>query len=102
MTALVDPNVGHTNTAIDDTDRFTLRPPPLPDPETIGQFVSAMNTHKISGQVGAISGESIEIEGMTAPIGAVCEIHSIGGIRKRCQVIGFRGVRPIVAPLERL
>ncbi len=83
-------------------DPFLLRPPPLPDPESIKQFVSGMVTHKISGQVGAISGESIEIEGMTAPIGAICEIHSMGGIRKRCQVIGFRGVRPIVAPLERL
>jgi len=87
---------------VNHADPFLLRPPPLPDPESIKQFVSGMVTHKISGQVGAISGESIEIEGMTAPIGAICEIHSMGGIRKRCQVIGFRGVRPIVAPLERL
>lgn len=83
-------------------DAFPFTPPPLPAIETIDATISAMVTHEISGQVGAISGESIEIEGMTAPIGAICELHSIGGIRKRCQVIGFRGVRPIVAPLERL
>lgn len=94
-------NVGN-DTAISDADRFSLRPPPLPDQESIGEFISGMVTHRICGQVAAISGESIEIEGMTAPIGAICEIHSIGGIRKRCQVIGFRGVRPIIAPLERL
>ena len=81
---------------------FAFSPPPLPDPEWISQTVSRMITHQVCGQVGAISGESIEIEGMTAPVGSICEIHSLGGNRHRCQVIGFRGVRPIVAPLERL
>jgi flagellum-specific ATP synthase len=61
-----------------------------------------MVIHQIRGRVSAVAGESIEIEGLTVPIGAICEIESAAGATKRCQVIGFRGVRPILAPLERL
>jgi flagellum-specific ATP synthase len=44
----------------------------------------------------------IEIEGMTAPVGAICELRSSDGVATRTRVIGFRGVRPILAPLERI
>ncbi len=89
-------------TALSSSEQFTIQPPPLPELDSIDQTIAAAVTHQVFGQVAAIAGESIEIAGMTAPIGAICEIHSLGGKPKRCQVIGFRGVSPILAPLERL
>lgn len=83
-------------------ETFAFEPPPLPDLDLIEETISGFTTNRVTGQVAAVAGESIEIEGMTAPIGAICEIESLGDGPKRCQVIGFRGVRPILAPLERL
>ncbi|MGI9472238.1 MAG: FliI/YscN family ATPase [Rubripirellula sp.] len=59
-------------------------------------------TQEIRGRVAAVAGESVEIEGMTAPIGAICELQSSDGATSRGRVIGFHGVRPVLAPLERL
>jgi flagellum-specific ATP synthase len=44
----------------------------------------------------------IEIAGMTAPIGAICELRSSDAVTTRGRIIGFRGVSPILAPLERI
>jgi flagellum-specific ATP synthase len=84
------------------TKPFAFHPPPLPDIDLIDETISGFVTHQITGQVAAVSGESIEIEGMTAPIGAICEIESHRSQPKRCQVIGFHGVHPLLAPLDRL
>ena len=84
------------------TEAFPLRLPPLRSLDTIDSTIAAATTFDICGQVAAVAGESIEIEGMTVPVGAICEIQSSGTNPKRCQVIGFRGPRPILAPLERL
>ncbi len=82
--------------------QFQLDLPALRTLKTIDQTIAATMTFQVTGQVAAVSGESIEIEGMTVPVGAVCEVQSGSSGPKRCQVIGFRGARRILAPLERL
>ena len=59
-------------------------------------------TSHVVGRVAAVSGESITIEGMTVPVGAVCELKSSDGAQSLGRVIGFQGVRPVLAPLERM
>lgn len=81
---------------------FLLKPPPLPDLDSVRKIIQTSITHRVRGRVAAIAGEAIEIEGMTAPLGAICELQPSDGNRTRGRVIGFRGVRPILAPLERL
>jgi flagellum-specific ATP synthase len=57
---------------------------------------------RVSGRVAAVRGEQIEIEGMTAPLGAICELMPAHSPSCLCRVIGFSGVRPVLAPLHRL
>ncbi|MFK8112580.1 MAG: FliI/YscN family ATPase [Rubripirellula sp.] len=80
---------------------FQLNPPPLPDLDSTDQIIRESITSKITGRVAAVTGETIEIEGMTTPMGSICELQPSGGPFTRGRVIGFRGVRPILAPLER-
>jgi len=54
---------------------------------------------RIRGRVAAVSGGNIEIEGMTAPVGAICEIRMASGETCNARLIGFQGARPILAPL---
>ncbi len=82
--------------------KFKLEPPLLPDLDSTAEMIGRAVTHRVTGRVAAVAGETIEIEGMTAPIGAICELHPSDGLKIRGRVIGFRGVRPILAPLERL
>lgn len=79
-----------------------LDPPPLPDLESMERMIRASLTFEVRGRVSAVAGASIEIEGMTAPLGSICEVQSSDGVATRGRVIGFHGVRPILAPLERL
>ncbi|WP_146513283.1 FliI/YscN family ATPase [Rubripirellula amarantea] len=65
-------------------------------------FIASMVTHRISGRVASVAGETLEIEGMTAPLGAICEVESSRGEKIKARVIGFHGVRPVLAPMERL
>ena len=81
---------------------FVLDLPRLPDPQSVDAMLQRSITHEIHGRVVATAGESVEIEGMTAPIGAICELQSQDGALSRARVIGFRGARPILAPMERL
>ncbi|WP_419195144.1 FliI/YscN family ATPase [Novipirellula herctigrandis] len=64
--------------------------------ELIGETI----TFEISGRVAAVRGDSIELDGITAPVGAICEISPNSPDRRLVKVIGFQGVRPIVAPME--
>ena len=80
----------------------TLHCPPLPEPSTIKSFISSLVTQQASGRVASVAGETLEIEGMTAPLGAICEVASARGETIRTRVIGFHGVRPVLAPMERL
>jgi flagellum-specific ATP synthase len=83
-------------------EKFKFNPPRLPDLESTSEIIRKSVTHRITGRVAAIAGEAIELEGMTAPLGAICELQSSDGARTRGRVIGFRGVHPILSPLERL
>lgn len=70
---------------------------PQPDPilATLGEGLPM----RISGRVAAVTGGMVELEGMTAPIGAVCRIETMAGTTCDAKLIGFRGVRPVLAPL---
>ena len=80
---------------------FGFEPPGLPDPNVTRTLIQQAIAYEVRGRVSAVAGESVEIEGMTAPIGSICELQSQDGEISRARVIGFRGVRPILAPLER-
>jgi flagellum-specific ATP synthase len=80
---------------------YRIQPPPLPDLDATETIIRQSNTSKVIGRVSAVAGDTVEIEGMTAPIGSICELQPSGGQRTRGRVIGFRGVKPILAPLER-
>ncbi len=79
-----------------------LQPPPLPNLESTERMIRTSSLYEVGGRVSAVAGESIEIEGMTAPLGAICRVRSGDGVTTRGRVIGFHGVRPVLAPLERL
>lgn len=82
--------------------QFNLDLPPLPELPSTEKLIAGSVTHRVTGRVFAVAGETIEIEGMTAPIGAICEMQPSNGLNMLCRVIGFRGVHPVLAPLERL
>jgi flagellum-specific ATP synthase len=73
--------------------------PPLPDLEGCRKLIRSTPTHRIAGRVCAIVGATVVVEGMTAPVGAVCRIHCSGESAVIARVIGFNGVHPILAPL---
>ena len=81
---------------------FAFDTPRLPKLDSIESMIADAVVHEVRGRVAAVAGESVEIEGMTAPLGAICELESCDGARTRARVIGFHGVRPVLAPLERL
>lgn len=83
-----------------DTD-FYLRPPLLPSHDTLSLIQDAV-VHEISGRVAGVIGENIEIEGMNAPLGAVCELLTSANPPVRLQVVGFRDNRLVASPLQRL
>ncbi len=102
MTAVV-PNIGEqTVVPVGSRSEFQFQPPALPDADATEQLIRGCVTHHVVGRVAAVAGETIEIEGMTAPLGAICELAPHGGKTRRARVIGFRGARPILAPLDRL
>ncbi|MAI32321.1 MAG: FliI/YscN family ATPase [Rubripirellula sp.] len=84
------------------TNPVDFEPPVLPDPNVNRTLIQQAIAFEVRGRVSAVAGESVEIEGMTAAIGSICELKSQDGAISRARVIGFRGVRPILAPLERL
>ncbi|QDS95459.1 putative ATP synthase YscN [Roseimaritima multifibrata] len=73
--------------------------PTLPSAQTLCDAVCESTLIQIRGRVAAVSGGNIEIEGMTAPVGAVCRIRMAGNQTCLARLIGFQGVRPILAPL---
>ena len=81
---------------------FVFQPPPLPDPAVARRLIERCIVHQVVGCVAAVSGETVEVEGLTAPIGSVCEWSNGSAPPRRLRVIGFRGSRPLLSPLERL
>jgi len=73
--------------------------PTLPNLDNAKRFIRSVATHRITGRVCGIVGGTVVVEGMTAPIGAVCRIDSMDHTQTIARVIGFSGVKPILAPL---
>jgi flagellum-specific ATP synthase len=76
-----------------------LKLPRLPDIDRCRTIIRETPTHHVMGRVCAIIGATVIVEGMTAPMGAVCKIHTSQDTNTIARVIGFNGVKPILAPL---
>ena len=57
---------------------------------------------KMVGRVSAVTGDAIELEGMSVPLGAICLLTTQSRKQVKGRVIGFRGLNPILSPLESL
>ncbi len=73
----------------------------LPSQDTLSLIQGAV-VHEVTGSVAGVVGENIEIDGMTAPLGAICELLTSGRATIRLQVVGFRDHRLVASPLQRL
>ena len=74
-----------------------LSPPPLPDIDAAVSRLNAASLRQTSGRVAAVAGSAITIQGMTAPIGCVCELTTDRGQVVRGTVIGFAGSAPMLS-----
>lgn len=74
-----------------------LRPPPLPDTDASLRRIETASFFQTSGRVAAVAGSAITLEGMTAPIGCVCQLTTTTGAVVTGQVIGFRGAAPVLS-----
>jgi len=80
--------------------RYAIHPPKMMMPGPTAKMIRDSVGFKIFGRIAAVRGDAIEIEGMTAPIGSICEINPDTSERRLAKVIGFEGNRPILAPME--
>lgn len=74
----------------------------LPPPPNVNDYLQRLPDAmplRIHGRVAAVAGGNITIAGMTAPIGAVCQITRADRQSIQARVVGFQGVRPVLAPL---
>jgi flagellum-specific ATP synthase len=55
---------------------------------------------QVRGRVASVTGDAVTVQGMTAPLGAVCELQPPGTPATLARVIGFDDTRPILAPME--
>ncbi|MFK8113448.1 MAG: FliI/YscN family ATPase, partial [Rubripirellula sp.] len=55
---------------------------------------------RVYGRVASITGDAITLQGMTAPLGAICQLEPRSAKPTLTRVIGFDDTRPILAPLE--
>ncbi len=81
---------------------FTLRKPKIMSPQAVTDRIDKAWLMNVSGQVASVSGDCIEVRGMTAPVGAICELRGTDNQRCLARVIGFRNVHPVLAPMERI
>jgi flagellum-specific ATP synthase len=54
---------------------------------------------RIQGRVRQAVGLVVEAEGLALPVGAVCEIRTVGGEPVNCEVVGFREEVALLMPL---
>jgi flagellum-specific ATP synthase len=76
-----------------------LKTPSLPNVQALASLIAAASPLIVSGRVSAVVGGNVIVEGMTAPLGAICRIELSQGQGTDAKVIGFNGVRPMLAPL---
>ncbi|MEM8911536.1 MAG: FliI/YscN family ATPase [Planctomycetota bacterium] len=81
---------------------LTLHPPPLPSSAAMSKSLRDAILMDVHGRVSAIVGDAVIVEGMTAPLGAICELISPGVEPTLARVIGFDHTRPILSPLQPL
>ena len=87
-----------------------LTPPALPKLSGVRSLIDDSQTNQVCGRIAAIRGDNVEVEGMSAALGAVCEITPLQSTQQTNQnseprlarVIGFNSDRIILSPLERL
>ncbi|NND97008.1 MAG: FliI/YscN family ATPase [Pirellulaceae bacterium] len=80
----------------------TLNPPTLRNPDALRAIIRDADLHQVIGRVAAVIGDSIQTEGMTVALGAVCELRTNDGDKRLARVIGFDNDRAILSPLERV
>ncbi|SMP58952.1 type III secretion system ATPase, FliI/YscN [Neorhodopirellula lusitana] len=74
--------------------------PKLPDANTVVQSLDSLVMFQIRGRVASVTGDAVTVQGMTAPLGALCELMPPNAKPTLARVIGFDGTRPILAPME--
>ena len=62
------------------------------------EMLAEIEPFVLSGQVRSVQGLSVEVGGLAAPLGAMCEIASTEGERRPAEVIGFREGGCLVMP----
>lgn len=77
-----------------------LNPPALPAAGALVKTLAGASPLTIRGRVSAVVAGNVVVEGMTAAMGAICRIDLADGSRCDAKVIGFSGVRPLLAPLS--
>ncbi len=79
---------------------LTLKLPRLPNPKATAAALERMVMFQVRGRVAAVTGDAVTVQGMTAPLGAICELQPPGAPATLARVIGFDDTRPILAPME--
>lgn len=82
------------------TPVLALVPPRLPDPRSVADAIDSMVMFQIRGRVASVTGDAVTVQGMTAPLGALCELMPPDAKPTLARVIGFDDTRPILAPME--
>ncbi|QDT08542.1 FliI/YscN family ATPase [Planctomycetes bacterium K23_9] len=77
-----------------------LQPPRL-DPSVAAERINQASLLQVYGQVAALVGDCVEVQGMSAPVGSVCEITSADQ-NSLARVIGFNRDRIVLSPLQHL
>jgi len=77
-----------------------LTPPRLPDPRSVTESIDSMVMFQVRGRVASVTGDAVTVQGMTAPLGALCELMPPEAKPTLARVIGFDDTRPILAPME--
>ncbi|MEM6363305.1 MAG: FliI/YscN family ATPase [Planctomycetota bacterium] len=81
---------------------LVLDPPPLPNTAAFSERLQSTLMFDVTGRVAAITGDALIVQGMTAPIGAICEVGTHLDHPTLARVIGFDDTRPILSPLQPL
>lgn len=77
-----------------------LKAPTLKPADAVLRSIKAASPLVVRGRVAAVIGGNVVVEGMTAPMGAICRIDLGDGSSCDAKLIGFNGVRPMLAPLS--
>ncbi len=74
--------------------------PELPSPESLLSKIDRGPLAKAIGRIAAVTGMSVEVAGLSPPVGAVCRVSTSNRQQYLAKVIGFRNQRCILAMLD--